>query len=563
MNAIPMKRQKKPLTCESIVYPGRSANKTNNASSILDSLLEGVQIIDFQWRYLYVNQTVMNYEQSSTEPFLNHTVLTKYPGIQHTDVFASLESCMLERRSSRIEIEFVYADQSTKWFQLSIDPVKEGIRVLSLDISERKDDHERLKRLKRLYAFISQVNQKIVRVKDQNTLFANACQMALEFGKFKAAWIGLCDNVHPYQIAMAAYCGISDDDSRIFHEAAIQFSTAQESVIKSGTHYISNKIDQDAAMEAWKPYAIKNNIQSCIILPIRKSGKIIATFNLYSSDVDFSYREEVALLIEVTSDVSFALDLFEKEKLLDEHLVERKRAEESLILKNDELEKTNAELDRFVYSVSHDLRAPLSSLLGLISLTEMVSKETETLAYSKMMRNSVTRLDNFISNILNYSKNNRLELQTGMIDISKTVNNVIESLRHSKEGEAIEFHVDIDEQVAFYSDLNRVTIVLENLISNAIKFQDIRQARRTISVKGKVSPEALVMTIEDNGIGIAIEYQSKIFDMFFRISGEQGGSGIGLYIVKETVHKLQGTISVDPKKLEGSTFRVNLKNSPK
>ena len=100
----------------------------------------------------------------------------------------------------------------------------------------------------------------------------------------------------------------------------------------------------------------------------------------------FPSQEEIALLVELTSDISFALDLFEKEKILNEHHMERQRAEEKLILNNEELKKTNSELDRFVYSASHDLRAPLSSVLGLISLIELESKEPDTLTYALQIR---------------------------------------------------------------------------------------------------------------------------------------------------------------------------------
>ncbi len=138
-----------------------------------------------------MNKTLVDYEQTTKESLLGHSMLKRYPGIERTDVFAGLESCMLDRKSTKIETEFIYPDHSKKWFQLSIEPVEEGILVTSLDISKRKEADDKMKRSNQLYSFISQVNQRIVRVKDEDMLFANACRMALEFGKFNAAWIGL------------------------------------------------------------------------------------------------------------------------------------------------------------------------------------------------------------------------------------------------------------------------------------------------------------------------------------------------------------------------------------
>ncbi len=542
------------------MYPDKLTSTDKHFSRVLDSLWEGVQIIDFSWRYVYVNNAIAGYEQTTKENLLGSSILERYPGIERTDVFEALQLGMLERTANKVEIEFVYPDRSRKWFQLRIEPVEEGIMVLSMDISKRKETDEKMKRSNQLLLFISQVNQKIVRVKDEATLFANACTMALEFGKFKTAWIGLFEQGHPQKISLVAHCGIAAEEIKRFVDSNLGFPGVQENVLCSGTYYVCNDIEHDPAMEALRPFASKNGIGSCLVLPIRKSGVIVGTFNLYAIEFDFSSQAEITLLVEVTSDISFALDLFEKERLLNEHRLERQRAEEELIQKNEELQKVNSELDRFVYSASHDLRSPLSSVLGLISLIEFESKEPDTLTYSNQIRKSINRLENFIRNILSYSKNNRLDLEVTPIPLNTTIEEIIDSLHNSKEAEGVTFSITMDEQQPFYSDIHRFRIIMENLISNAIKFQDYQRLERSISITGKVYEDNLWMEVTDNGIGIAEQYQPKIFDMFFRISGEREGSGIGLYIVKETVTKLHGTITVDSNEHTGTAFHVQLKN---
>ena len=101
---------------------------------------------------------------------------------------------------------------------------------------------------------------------------------------------------------------------------------------------------------------------------------------------------------------------------------------------------------------------------------------------------------------------------------------------------------------------------MENLISNAIKYHKFVDSVRFIKVNGVVDQEKLELTITDNGIGIPSEFQDKIFDMFFRISNNIEGSGIGLYIVKETVEKLEGSIQVRSKINSGTSFHIVLKN---
>jgi signal transduction histidine kinase len=227
---------------------------------------------------------------------------------------------------------------------------------------------------------------------------------------------------------------------------------------------------------------------------------------------------------------------------------------------NTELLKTNRELDRFVYSVSHDLRSPLTSILGLVSFIEEESQEDDTLEHIGMIRNSVNRLDEFIKNILSYSRNNRTGLEIVQIPLQKTATEIVNSLRSMKEAKEILFEIDIKEEYPFYSDRLRLNTLLENLVSNAIKYHKTAQTDSFIKIIGKSDQENLSLSIIDNGIGIASEHHKKIFDMFFRLSGKKNGSGIGLYIVKDTIQILRGSIQVHSEEGIGTTFNITLKN---
>lgn len=239
---------------------------------------------------------------------------------------------------------------------------------------------------------------------------------------------------------------------------------------------------------------------------------------------------------------------------------DRKKAEEKLEQQNLELIKTNSELDRFVYSVSHDLRSPLTSVLGLISFIEEESQETDTLEHVKMIRNSINRLDEFIKNILSYSKNKRTGMEVKKIPVQKTILKIVEALRSMEEAKGIHFEIEINEKKPFYSNSLRFNTILENLISNAVKYHKKNKTDNYIKIIGQSDHEKLELSIQDNGIGIDSEYHDKIFDMFFRLSGKTQGSGIGLYVVKETVEKLEGFIQVKSELGIGTTFIITLKN---
>lgn len=246
--------------------------------------------------------------------------------------------------------------------------------------------------------------------------------------------------------------------------------------------------------------------------------------------------------------------------ILSNDITDRRKAELNLENRNEELIKTNSELDRFVYSVSHDLRSPLTSILGLLSFIETESLETDTLEHAGMIRNSINRLDDFIKNILSYSRNNRIRLEIEEIPIKQTIVDIVESLQSMKEARGIVFDIDIKEQQSFYTDSLRFNNIMENLISNAIKHHKKNATGRYIKISGHSDKEKLQLTISDNGIGIAPEYHQKIFDMFFRLSGKTDGSGIGLYIVKDTIEKLDGFIEITSELDNGTNFTITLKN---
>jgi signal transduction histidine kinase len=231
-----------------------------------------------------------------------------------------------------------------------------------------------------------------------------------------------------------------------------------------------------------------------------------------------------------------------------------------LVQSNDQLTKTNKELDRFVYSTSHDLRAPLTSLMGLINITDRTTNPEELKRYLSMMRERVHSLDKFIKDITDYSRNNRLEIIKEKVKLIELAHEVWDSLKFSPEAENINFEVDIDENITVESDKNRLKVIISNLISNAIRYHDMRKEKQYIRLKAEVKDRIFYLKVQDNGQGIASEYHTKIFDMFYRANEQSKGSGLGLYIVKEALMKLSGSIHLESSPGIGSTFTVRLPN---
>ena len=239
---------------------------------------------------------------------------------------------------------------------------------------------------------------------------------------------------------------------------------------------------------------------------------------------------------------------------------ERKKSQELLKRQNMELEKINSELDRFVYSASHDLRAPLKSLLGLIKLSYMdVEKNDYSYIekYFNMMEKSIEKLDNTIKDIIYYSRNSRTDIAKERIDFENLINETFDKILYMDGMEQIDKVVTINNSIPFFSDKTRLSIVFNNIISNAVKYRDIRK-ESNLQISVRADGEKAIITIKDNGIGISEKYIDKIFNMFYRATEQSEGSGLGLYIVKETIEKLNGTIEVKSQIREGTEFIIKV-----
>ena len=243
-------------------------------------------------------------------------------------------------------------------------------------------------------------------------------------------------------------------------------------------------------------------------------------------------------------------------------ITERKIAQEALKEQNKALKKTNAELDRFVYSTSHDLRAPLTSLLGLINIFDRNLPEAEADQRERigMMKQSVTKLDSFIEDIINYSRNSRTEIEKVDIHFEALVNESLQALKYMEGEHICKINVEVVQMGKFISDNKRILVNLNNLIGNAIKYRDKSKQNSYVNISIHSDDSKATIKVEDNGIGIAEDKQSKIFEMFYRGTKFSQGSGLGMYIVKETLEKLNGTITLNSKINVGSTFAVSIPN---
>ncbi len=236
-----------------------------------------------------------------------------------------------------------------------------------------------------------------------------------------------------------------------------------------------------------------------------------------------------------------------------------KDAEAKLTRQNQELKQINEELDRFVYSVSHDLSAPLKSILGLVNISRISDNLCEQKNYLDKIETSVQKAEKFITEILDYSRNKRQDIVAERIELKPLCDEILNNL-HTNIFNEIRIDFDLLEP-EMWQDKSRIKIILNNILSNAVNFQKKHPGHQPyIKITSRRTSEHFLIQIEDNGEGIKSEQLHRIFNMFYRGHEKSTGSGLGLYIAREAALKINGTLSVKSEYGKGSVFEVQLKD---
>jgi hypothetical protein len=214
-----------------------------------------------------------------------------------------------------------------------------------------------------------------------------------------------------------------------------------------------------------------------------------------------------------------------------------------------------------VYRASHDMKAPLRSVMGLINITKMESKDNEELLqYLNMMEVSIIKLDNFLKDLTSFVRNSRLEISPEEVNFEEVINESLNSLKFIENAHIIAIVKKLDLKFKFFSDSGRISTIINNLLSNSFKYHKSIANESYIKISVTTNQDQAIIVIEDNGNGIDKKYQNKIFDMFYRASEKSYGSGLGLYIVKMAVTKLNGNIDLLSEPGEKTIFTVVLPN---
>lgn len=295
--------------------------------TLVERVSDAFVALDRNWNYTYVNKKAGELFGRDPVYLVGKNVWKEFPEAIGSVFHEAYIQAMKEQKQMTI---FEYFPTFGKWFENNLYPSPEGLSVYFKDITRQKLAEQKILKSNRLYYFLSQFNQMIVYARNEKTLFQEACKIAVNIGEFRMAWIGLVNeetlNVEPliYDGAELGYLS----EIQVKADNSVEEGQGPSGVaITLGKTIACNDIETDPKMAFWKTAALKRNYQSNVALPIKKFGKVIGTFTLYADTKDFFDEEEIALLESATQNISFALEVFEKDAM-------QNKAEHELIKSN-------------------------------------------------------------------------------------------------------------------------------------------------------------------------------------------------------------------------------------
>ena len=263
---------------------------------------------------------------------------------------------------------------------------------------------------------------------------------------------------------------------------------------------------------------------------VTKSGRIVWVY--FTATVVKNLQGKPKHIISVAQDITL-----------------RKTAEQELLYKK-------SELDTFVYRASHDLRGPVASLMGLYNIVKVeFAHDKNAIAYFEHYNSSVMRLHTVLQNLIDLTKIKESETKLTQVDIKELIGSCMNTMKGLPDYHRIHFDLAVDFDFKVFVDSKKFKTIIKNLIENSIIYAT-PESSAFVKVHVTYQENVLKIEVSDNGRGIDSRIQSKVFNMFFRGTEKSKGSGLGLYIVKNAVEKLNGSIQLTSKLNEGTKFSV-------
>lgn len=226
-----------------------------------------------------------------------------------------------------------------------------------------------------------------------------------------------------------------------------------------------------------------------------------------------------------------------------------------------ELQEKNQQLDTFVYRASHDIKGPLRSIMGLTTIGLKDIEDEKAKVYLEHILSSTKRLDLVLADLLEMTRIKKSALDISAVYFSDLADDIIRGLQHDPSLRKVRIEKKVKQEKEFFTDVKLMNSVLQNFIENGMKYSDPKKKESWLKINIECKNGQAIFIFQDNGLGISKENQAKVFEMFYKVNQDSSGTGLGLFLVKLAIEKLQGELNIDSEPGKGSTFKVVIMES--
>ena len=514
----------------------------SNFRKMLDSMLEGCQILDFDWRYLYINDAAQTHNRRPREELLGRTMMESWPGITTTTVFSLERQCMEQRSTHQLDNEFAFPDGSPGWFRLIIQPVPEGIAIYSQDITESKLAEAEI--LKLNADLENKVSARTVELERANLALVNREE---EIRSVVDHMVDCVITIDRYGLIRSANSAVE----RVFGYGVDEVIGKNVSILMPEPDHSAHDgyLDRYCRTGQARIIGIGREVEG-----LHKNGDRIALDLAISEYSIQGQRFFTGILRDIR---------------------ERVRIMEDLRLARTEAEQANLAKSAFLAAMSHEIRTPMNGVIGMIDVLHQTSLKGYQVEMVDLIRESAYALLGIIEDILDFSK-----IEAGKLEIEKEPMLLAEVLERScgvmdrlAEKKGVEFTLFVDPAIpdVVEGDALRLRQVIINLSNNAIKFSSGSEHPGQVAVRACLARSSndriwVAFQVVDNGIGMEEATRVGLFTPFTQADASTtrrfGGTGLGLAISHQLVELMGGHIEVRSQPGQGSIFEVELPFTP-
>lgn len=532
---------------------------------VIERSLNEVFVLDpVTHRFRFANRGAARNLGYSEQELLGMTPVDLVPGMSEAELGELLRTAD-ERPGEVHRFESVHRRKDGSRYPIEVHLQRVGapggdvhLAIIN-DITQRRAADDRIRRLNRVYAVLSDVNQAIVRRRDVPSLAAEACRIAVEVGGFRSAELLLLEDGVLRRVGCVP--------ARVEPDGTAAGPASEElagRAVRSGRSVVERGGDVAGAMDSG---AVGGRAGRCPMaaLPLVVEGEAAGAFVLGAGPEGALDVEEMRLLEEMALDIGFALETIRGE-------ASRRDAEREVRRLNAELERrveertaelaaAVRELETFAYTVSHDLKAPLRAIDGYSQiLAEELGPDLDEKAAAHLgrVRSAAQRMAQLIDGLLAYARIERRALQPEPTELTEVVGLVLSHLNEDIVAAGALVTVDVDGLVA-KADREGLAITLRNLVGNALKFSRGSRPPR-IEIGGESKDGRCRLWVRDNGVGFDPSGHEKMYEIFQRLhrADEFPGTGVGLALVRKAVERMGGSVRAEGALGRGATFHVDL-----